>query len=419
MRPVFAAAVLSVLSVVPARARELALSEAMAAAEARDPGLRAAHAREAAAREAVGEARAGYSPVVSADAVDSWGFPGSSGALGLGGLVGSPYRSGAATGLVARDTLYDFGRTGAAVDAARRGEDVRRQETELARQRADVEVLRAYDECSRYRSARAVWDAIHSETELVAREIARYVATGQRSVVDRYLADAQVEEARTNRNYYKSRMNSTLTRLALLTGLSEDGLECAPLPPPGKEPAPASAGGADPLVARAAAEVEVAKARTSEVRDDFLPKLVGVASVGTMERSRVVAKQDWSGGLGVTLPLFDGLSRVHRYARAKAELDARTQDLGAVRLGVEERNARYDEVIDASRARLEHLERELALAQEGFRVAKDRYFKYQGTLADMRDALRNLGRIESEMVATRADLIESVQEKALANGGRP
>ncbi len=42
-------------------------------------------------------------------AVDSWGFPGSSGYLGIGGLMGSPFRSGEAGGLVATDTLFDFG----------------------------------------------------------------------------------------------------------------------------------------------------------------------------------------------------------------------------------------------------------------------------------------------------------------------
>jgi outer membrane protein TolC len=407
------------LCAVSVSARELTLAEALTAAEAHEPALKAARARELAAREGVGEAQSAYAPTVSADAVDSWGFPGSSGALGLGGLVASPYRSGAAAGLVARDTLYDFGRTGAAVDAARRNEDLRHDETALTRQSADIGVLRAFDACARFRTGREVWDQIHTETELVAKEIARYVATGQRSVVDRFLADAQVEEARTNRNYYKSRMGSTLQRLALLTGLPEDDLQCTPLPEAGHEPVPASAGGVDPEIERARTEVELAKVRLTGVKDDFLPKLFGIASVGTMERARLVNKEDWSGGLGVSVPLFDGLGSVRRYSRVKAELEARHQDLDAAQLHEAVVNARYDEVIDASRARIEHLQRELALAQEGFRVAKDRYFKYQGTLADMRDALRNLGRIEIEMVETRADLIEAVEEKALVNGGRP
>jgi outer membrane protein TolC len=138
-----------------------------------------------------------------------------------------------------------------------------------------------------------------------------------------------------------------------------------------------------------------------------------------MERARLVNKEDWSGGLGVSVPLFDGLGVQRRVGEARAELDARSKDLDEVRLRVAEDDARYDETISASRARLEHLERELALAREGFRVAKDRYFKYQGTLADMRDALRNLGRIENDMTQTRADLIEASSEKFIVDGGRP
>jgi outer membrane protein TolC len=400
-------------------ARELTLAEALSAAEKADPALEAARQREASAQAGVGVADSARYPVVSADAVDSWGFPGSSGALGLGGLVGSPYRSGAAAGLVARDTLYDFGRTAVISRTARQEREVRRQETELERRALDLDVLRAFEECSRFRSGREVWDRLHGETELVAREIARYVTTGQRSVVDRYLSDAQVEEARTNRNYFGSRMRSTLKRLALLTALPASDLTCPAMPPLDQAPVPSAANGPDPFVLRAQSEVELAKTRLAGAKDDYLPKLYGVASVGTMERARLVNKEDWSGGLGVTVPLFDGFGTESRVKRARADLEARARDLDAARVRVAETDDRYDEVIDSSKARLEHLARELSLAQEGFRVAKDRYFKYQGTLADMRDALRNLGRIENDMAQTQADLLEAVGEKALVDGGRP
>jgi outer membrane protein len=397
-------------------AHELTLAEVLSQAEQNSPSLKAARSKEKAAHEGVGVARSAYAPSIAAEGLDSWGFPGSSGALGIGGLMGSPYRSGTAAGLAATDTLFDFGRTESSVRTAEKNEELQREGFEVDRYAVDLDVLRTFYSCSRFRSEHEVWDGLHDETEIVAKEVVKYVATGQRSIVDKYLAQAQVEEARTNRNYFKSRMNSTVQRLALLTGSKEADLSC-PAGPGTAESVPLYPTGAvNPYVLRSQTEVEAAENRLAEQKADFLPKIVGVASVGGMDGVRLVNRTDYSGGLGIILPLFDGLGTVHRVGEARAALEAKTQELGAVRLETDELNARYDEIIDASKARIEHLEREQKLAEEGFSVAKNRYFKFQGTLVDLRDALRNLGRIETDMRDTQANLLEAEGSKALLNG---
>lgn len=418
-RVVFAAAVFLAAAPSVRAAHELTLAEVLSQGEQNSPRLKAARLQEKAAHEGVGAAEAAYSPSVAAEALDTWGFPGSSGALGIGGLMGSSYRSGAAAGLTATDTLFDFGRTYDSVKTARQLEELERRSFQVDRYAVDLDVLRTFYACSRFRSEHEVWDGLHGETELVAKEVVKYVETGQRSVVDKYLAQAQVEEARTNRNYFQSRMNSTTARLSLLTGSSETGLSCPPLPSGDVSVPLHPTGDENPYVRKSEAEVDLAKTRLDSRRADFLPKIVGVASVGTMERVRLVNRADYSGGLGVILPLFDGLGSVRRMDEAKASLEAKTQELGAVRLQLDETNARYDEIIDASKARIEHLEREQKLAEEGFSVAKNRYFKFQGTLVDLRDALKNLGRIETDLRDTQANLLEAEGSKALLNGAAP
>ena len=410
-------AAVCVFSAAPARAaRELTLAEALARAEGGSPRLKAALLQEKAAHEGVGAAASAYSPSIALAGLDSWGFPGSSGALGIGGLMGSPYRSGAAAGLVATDTLYDFGRTRSVVATAEMAEKLQHESIEVERDAVDLDALRTFYACSRYRSEHEIWSGLHDEIQLVAEEVVKYVRTGQRSIVDKYLAEAQVEEARTNRNYFKSRMNSTAKRLALLAGSPGEELTCPPLPK-FEENAPLHpADTANPYLRRSQIEVDLAKARLDGAKADFLPKVVGVASVGTMERTRLVNRADYSGGLGIVLPLFDGFGTVHRTGQARAVLDAKREEFDAVRLQIDEDNARYDEIVDASKARIEHLEREQTLAEEGFRVAKNRYFKFQGTLVDLRDALRNLGRIETDMRDTQANLLEAAGSKALLNG---
>jgi outer membrane protein TolC len=173
---------------------------------------------------------------------------------------------------------------------------------------------------------------------------------------------------------------------------------------------------ANPYIRRSEAEVDLARSRLDVEKSDYLPKIVGVASVGAAERTRVVGPTDYSGGVGIVLPLFEGFGTVHRVAQARADLDAQTQELGAVRLRMSEIDARYDEIVDASKARIEHLQHEQKLAEEGFHVAKSRYFKFQGTLVDLRDALRNLGRIETDMRDTQANLLQAEGSKSLLDG---
>src|ERR1700730_17624545 len=92
-----------------ANVNEISLDEVLVQVDAKDPSITAARFREKASIENVGVAKSSYLPEVSLEAIDSTGFPGSSGLTGVGGLMGSPYRSGVAAGLVAKEVLWDFG----------------------------------------------------------------------------------------------------------------------------------------------------------------------------------------------------------------------------------------------------------------------------------------------------------------------
>jgi adhesin transport system outer membrane protein len=396
-------------------AREVSLTEALTLAEHYSPRLRAATLQDQAARKGIVAAESAYYPTITADGEDTWGFSGSGGAMGIPGLVGSTFRSGVTAGLVATDTLYDFGRTESSVKTARSGARIKSEEIGVDAYALDVDLLRTFYDCARYRSEYENWSALHDKTQYVAKEIARFVSTGQRSVVDKYLSQAQVDQAWTNSSYFLSRMNSTVKRLALLTGLAESGLTCPALPRL-DESSPLAGSDVSPYVRRAEAEVDLARNRLSAARSDYLPKIVGVASVGTMQRALLIDKTDYSGGLGIVVPLFDGLGTIYRVGQAKTQLDSKAQELAAIRLDMDEADSKFDEAINASKARLKHLENELQLSEEGFHVAQDRYFRLQGTLVDLRDTIDNLGRIETDISDTQANFLEASGSKALLNG---
>ena len=60
-------------------------------AESASPDLKAAVERERAAEQNIRVFKSFYYPTFNAEAIDSYGFPGSSRDLGISGLMGSPY----------------------------------------------------------------------------------------------------------------------------------------------------------------------------------------------------------------------------------------------------------------------------------------------------------------------------------------
>ncbi len=59
---------------------------------------------------------------------------------------------------------------------------------------------------------------------------------------------------------------------------------------------------------------------------------------------------------------------------------------------------------------------EFDLAIKAFNVAKKRYFSFEGELIDLREAFRNLARVETEIQETRTRLLQASGSKALLNG---
>lgn len=383
------------------------------------PKIREARSGSDAAKESVGVARAGYFPEFNFEAVDSSGFPGSSGVVSPGGLMNSPYRSGYAYGLVLRGNLLDFGRTSAEVDAARGELGVRESEVSLADYETKIEAAKAFFECSLYRSQRDVWTEIRKESEIIAEEVARFVKTGQRSVVEKYLADAQTEEALTSEASFAERFSGSLQKIAILTRMPA-GRACRVLPSSEVAitrdfPAVRSEG-MNPFVERVESRLKSAAARLDRAKAGHLPRLVGTASFGEMQSSRLVAEKDYSVAIGLIVPLFDGLRTTSEVGRAGAEVVQREYEKDTVRQKMDILIAELDTSIRSSRARSDHLLRELELAQKGFAIAKQRYFSHQGTLLDIRESLRNLIRARIQINEANAEFFVSSASKAFLNG---
>jgi outer membrane protein len=392
----------------------ISIDKVMQFAELNSPKLSAERFHEIAAKKSIDIAKANYFPTVNFEAIDSTGFPGSSGLAGVSGLMGSPYRSGIGAGLIAQQTIYDFGRTYYDVEASKFESEFSKQNTRVTLYQIKQLALQTFYECAFFRTQSDTWSHLGQESGRITKEAQKFVNTGQRSIVDRYLSKAQTEEAETAEAFFKSQYKESLHELAVIMGTSDNRFSCPSLP---KQLAPSLNSHigieSSPLLTRAIIGAKVSQARLEQQKAGYYPKIIAVASAGSMADARLVPKKNYSAGIGFVLPLFD-LHTGGEIHRAEALASASRKEVDAEKQYLEEMNAKYDAVINSSEVRLKHLS--YALADKAFTTAKKRYVSLEGELIDLREAFRNIARVESEIEITRTRLLQSKGSKALLNG---
>lgn len=314
--------------------------------------------------------------------------------------------------------LYDAGRHYAVQTAERELEAVRAR-TQIIRYQIDQRALEIYLNAARYRGQEEASNQIIKEVLGVEREVNHYVVTGQRSVVEKLLVHDQTADAEMTAASFHERYGIALERLGVVTASSATALS---IPTPQMVPEEALGLIKDsyqsPLILQAVAEAAVAHASVFEYSSENYPKLMATASVGDMDEARLVGKKNYSGGFGFQLPLFEGYRIDAAVRQAEALASARDNDRLAVQMDVDQINAHYDEIIQSSRVKLDYLKDEANAADQAFRLAKERYFSFQGTLVDLREAIRNLARVQSEIIDIKTDLLLADGSKALLNGAR-
>ena len=149
--------------------RPISIDDVLQLSEVNSPSLSASRFHELAARKSIDIARANYFPTLNAEAIDSTGFSGSSGLLGVGGLMGSPYRSGISGGLVAQQTIWDFGRTYYDVEASKRQAELSKQDTRVTLYQVKQLALEIYYECAFFRSQRDIWAELSHHSAMITK----------------------------------------------------------------------------------------------------------------------------------------------------------------------------------------------------------------------------------------------------------
>ncbi|HEX4355306.1 MAG TPA: TolC family protein [Polyangiales bacterium] len=428
-----AGALLVVSSIVTASARAdvIALQDLEARALHTRPSLGASDARIAGAMARIDLARAAYSPTLNivgdaslapgtqlvklkSDAIDDPTYTGeyligASRQLGQSGAFSPFPRYGLLFDL--RGNLYDFGRTSAAVDAARAQR--RASEAEAQQSARDIvrEVRAAY---VRWATAHALWviarDAARAADERSTRT-SETIAEGARPLADKIASQTEAAFSRLELDRAGATLESARMDL---------GFVCVTDLPESAEPDPAvlDRGEApkvddehDPSLMTLEQQRTAALA-TARVHDHaFAPILGAQAQAGVQGQGGVVFPM-YRVGLNINVPIWDGGSdaaaRSASEARA-AELAAqatqykqdRAHQLKKNQIGVAQAERRMDlvkQLLELTHARLSQLE-------EGYPLGA-------ATLQELADARAAVQRANTEWVlaqATRAESLLGVQ----------
>ena len=100
--------------------------------------------------------------------------------------------------------------------------------------------------------------------------------------------------------------------------------------------------------------------------------------------------------------------------KAKAVACASEEEVEAQKQYLDETNGKYDEIIKSAQVKLEHLNKETILANKAFKTAKQRYFSLEGDLIDLREAFRNIARVQAEVNETQTQLLQARGSESIA-----
>ncbi len=392
----------------------VSLDDCLAIAAANHPALAAAQAGVAAAREAVGEARAPFYPQVDLSAsYHRWQRR----AFLPSGLVipgrGVPEIIGPlddwSGGLFSRVTLFDFGERQAGLEAAQARQAG--AEAEATARQADVRfgVHAAFYTLAAAQDLQTVARQNLERTEAHQRLAEARAESGAVPQADVLRTQAEVASARLQLITADSRVRTAAGRLNTAIGRSAD----TPLaiarggttpPPPDQaelDGAVARALAARPEMTSAEKRTEAARAAVSATRAARAPKLRADGAFGLRDTGFLPETHEWQAGLSVDFPLFDAGSRARRFARSKAELAREEAALEQQALEIRDQVWAASSELERAWASIAANETAVRASDESLRVVRERYGAGAAVLTDLLDTQTALARAEASLAEAR------------------
>ena len=413
-----AALLLLALAAAPPPGPTLTLAAALQRAKA-NPQLVQALAAERAARQRLDEARAGYLPSASASVGDSLSNS-LSPQLGVG-TEGGPANLFTSS-LQLSETLWDFGRTKAAVDAARAEARSTAADTTLALADLVLNVKSAYfaalasaalEQSARENLASA---AKHLEDAQARVEVGKnppYDETKAR--IDRGNAELALVQAQNGLQLARAQLAHAIGQELDGAALVEPPAAAATLPSLAQAMTQALAH--RPELASLDAQLAADRAAVREAKAAYYPSLGASGEGAVREFAAAGPVTSWAVGAAVSIPLLAGGADRARVGEAEATLDgleaARSTLVLDVKLDVQSALIAVDGARQAAKVAADVVTE----AKEGLALAEGRYDAGAGTIVELTDAQAQLATAKASAIKAGLDLAIARAKLARSLGG--
>ncbi|MCL4522891.1 MAG: efflux RND transporter permease subunit, partial [Acidobacteria bacterium] len=310
--------------------------------------------------------------------------------------------------------LYTWGKTGAAIRAAREGIAYAEDQLSVYRQAALRDVSAAFYDVLLARELRGIALQNLKQKERHLEEARHKFELGTATDYDVLAADVAVKNARPEAIRAENLVRTTRERLNFLLAGEAEGLEVAgslgvePGPPPAYEDVQRAAWEHRPELASLAHRTKVARELVKIANADDKPRVDLRGGLGW--RQLAAGNMDssgrmWNLGVYFTFPFFDGMKTKGKVMQSRS--DERTLDVETARardaIRLETRTAvdavrESLEILAALTGNVEQARRLLHMAEQGFEFGVK-------TRLDVEDAQLNLSQAEAQLARARRDYL--------------
>ena len=317
--------------------------------------------------------------------------------------------------------LFDFGKTLAATQVARKLAEVSAEGVELQRQLIALTVKEAYANILLAQRLIRVQEQALERAELNLSSAKGFfdVGTQPQSTVVR----AEVDVANAKVDLINARNALRTARVALNTALAidagtqteiRDNLEYEPTTID-RAALRAEALRQSPEYRQARLQSSAAEARVQVASRNFLPNVSGTGAYGG---SQLELNPNWSLGLVFSWNIFDGGNLIAAYEEAKANLGAASARVRVAELTLIQNLEQAQIAVEAAQERIQAARVLIASAQENFRLAQGRFDVGVGTILELTDAQLALTQASNTEAQALADYRIALAQLDRAAGRR-
>ena len=317
--------------------------------------------------------------------------------------------------------LFDFGKTLAATQVARKLAEVSAEGVELQRQLIALTVKEAYTNILLAQRLIRVQEQALERAELNLSSAKGFVDVGTQPLSTAVRAEVDVANARVDlinaRNALKIARVSLNTAMAVDASTQTeitDNLEYEPTTID-RAALRAEALRQSPEYRQARLLSSTAEARVQAATRNFLPNITGTGAYGG---TQLELNPNWSLGLAFTWNIFDGGNLIAAYDEAKANLGGANARVKVAELTLIQNLEQAEIAVEAAQERIQAARVLIASSQENFRLAQGRFDVGVGTILELTDAQLALTQASNTEAQALADYRIALAQLDRAAGRR-